>query len=162
MARARNDAIALPRSESIPRFDPLDAFEAIGWDYIASSHSTRGHPLGPLRPQLDAMGLPTARAVSSMRHGRRIRYAGMVICRQRPSTASGVTFMTLEDETGFVNLVIWKDVFKRHEVLAKTAAFLGISGEIQAKDGVTHLIAKELWTPRLDLHPQSAGSRDFY
>ena len=60
---------------------------------------------------------------SKMKHGKRIRYAGLVICRQRPGTASGVTFMTLEDETGFVNLVIWTRVFERYAVLVKTAPF---------------------------------------
>ncbi len=161
LARSRNDDVTLPRREVLPEFESLGAFETIGWDYISAGHSTLGHPLGPLRGQLDSMGLPTAQRVSSMKNGRRIRYAGMVICRQRPATASGVTFMTLEDETGFVNLVIWKDVFKQHEVIAKTAPFLGISGHIQSQDGVSHLIAKELWVPQLDLRPESAGSRDF-
>jgi error-prone DNA polymerase len=85
----------------------------------------------------------------------------MVICRQRPSTASGVVFMTLEDETGFVNLVCWKDVFARHEVLAKTSPLLGVTGEIQRQDGVVHLIAQELWRPRLDPGPAVTESRDF-
>ncbi|MCP4601788.1 MAG: DNA polymerase III subunit alpha [Proteobacteria bacterium] len=161
LVRRRGDTIALPYSEAPPTFNPLGAFETIGWDYISSGHSTRGHPLAPLRPQLKAMGLLTARVVSSMPHGKRIRYAGMVICRQRPSTASGVTFMTLEDETGFVNLVVWKDVFKQYEVVAKTASFLGISGKLQAKDGVAHLVAQKLWVPRLDLRPENVGSRDF-
>jgi error-prone DNA polymerase len=161
LARAARDAIDLPRREARLELEPLGSFETIGWDYVASGHSTRGHPLGPLRPQLEALGLPTARALTAMKDGRRARYAGMVICRQRPSTASGVTFMTLEDETGFVNLVLWKDVFGRHEIVAKTAYLLGVSGRIQAQEGVTHLIADELWIPDLDLRPETAGSRDF-
>ena len=86
-------------------FPELDAFETIAWDYDASSHSTHGHPLAPLREVLKAQKLPDAKTVAGMRNGRRVRFAGLVICRQRPGTASGVTFMTLEDETGFVNLV---------------------------------------------------------
>jgi len=107
------------------------------------------------------MNLPDARRLSYMKHKATVRYAGMVICRQRPSTASGVVFMTLEDETGFVNLVCWKDVFARHEVMAKTSPFLGVTGELQIQDGVTHLIVKNMWRPQIELHPESTGSRDF-
>jgi error-prone DNA polymerase len=84
-----------------------------------------------------------------------------VICRQRPGTASGVTFMTLEDETGFVNLVVWTKVFEQYMVLAKTASFLGVTGKVQAKDGVVHLIAEQLWEPLLDA-PAALASRDFH
>jgi error-prone DNA polymerase len=162
LARGRHDALPVEPDDPSPRFQGLGPFETVAWDYASAGHSTRGHPLGPLRDQLHRMELPDAVAVSSMRDGRRTRYAGMVICRQRPSTAAGVVFMTLEDETGFVNLVVWRDVFKRHEVVAKTSAFLGVTGKIQSQDGVTHLIAEELWVPDLDLRPASAGSRDFH
>jgi error-prone DNA polymerase len=118
--------------------------------------------LGPLREALRAQGLPDAETVAKMKHGKRIRYAGLVICRQRPGTASGVTFMTLEDETGFVNLVIWTRVFERYAVLVKTAPFLGVTGKLEARDGVVHLIADELWTPRLNVQPQHGRSRDFH
>ena len=148
--------------EETPEFPALDPFETIAWDYHASSHSTCGHPLGPLREALRAQGLPDAKTVARMRHGKRLRYAGLVICRQRPGTASGVTFMTLEDETGFVNLVIWTRVFERYAVLAKTAAFLGVTGKLEARDGVVHVIADELWTPRLSVQPQHGSSRDFH
>ena len=82
--------------------------------------------------------------VASMQNGEKIRYAGLVICRQRPGTAGGVVFMTLEDETGFVNVVVWESVFQRYAVLAKTVSFLGISGKLQAEDGVVHLVAEAL------------------
>ena len=71
-----------------------------------------------------------------------MRYAGLVICRQRPGTATGVVFMTLEDETGFVNVVVWSQVFEEHTVLVKTASFLGVTGKLQVQDGVVHLIAE--------------------
>ena len=148
--------------ERIPAFEPLSDFETITWDYAANGHSTAGHPLAPLRGALTAQRLPDARTVAAMRDGCEVRYAGVVICRQRPATASGVTFMTLEDETGFVNLVIWKRVFDRHAVLAKTAAVLGVTGRLQATDGVVHIVADSLWAPRLDTAPATAGSRDFH
>jgi error-prone DNA polymerase len=162
LARERRDGLPIERDDRSPGFRGLGTFETIAWDYTAAGHSTVGHPLGPLRDQLAGMGLPDAAAVLAMRDGRRARYAGMVICRQRPSTARGVVFMTLEDETGFVNLVVWRDVFKRYEVIAKTSAFLGVTGRIQSQDGVTHLIADELWVPRLNLEPATVGSRDFH
>jgi len=97
-----------------------------------------------------------------MKNGERVRYAGLVICRQRPGTAGGVVFMTLEDETGFVNAVIWESVFQRYSVLAKTVSFLGITGTLQVEDGVVHLVAEELWEPRVELKPASTRSRDFH
>jgi error-prone DNA polymerase len=115
-------------------------------------HSTRGHPMECIRAELRRKRLPTAEQIHRMGDGRRTRFVGMVICRQRPGTASGVTFYTLEDETGFVNLVVWRQVFDRHSRLAKTAVLLGVSGTIQARHGVVHLVADALWEP--DVHPR--------
>ena len=69
--------------------------------------------------------------------------------------------MTLEDETGFVNVVIWKRVFDEHAVLARTASFLGVTGKLQCESGVVHIIAEALWTPPIAARPPSTGSRDF-
>jgi error-prone DNA polymerase len=143
-------------------FAPLSLLEEVAWDYDATSHSTRGHPLAPLRLSLAAQGLPSAREVQAARDGSRIRYAGLVICRQQPATAHGAVFMTLEDETGFVNLILWKDVFAKHRVLARTSGFLGITGRIQSESGVVNLVAEELWVPRVDAAPPQGGSRDFH
>jgi DNA polymerase III alpha subunit len=71
-----------------------------------------------------------------MKDGDNVLYAGLVICRQRCGTAGGVVFMTLEDETGFVNVVVWESVFQRYSVLAKTVSFLGITGKLQVEDSV--------------------------
>ena len=160
-AREPSPNLPLESTEETPEFPKLDEFETIAWDYHASSHST-GHPLAPLREALRVQDLPDAETVSKMKHGRKIRYAGLVICRQRPRTASGVTFMTLEDETGFVNLVIWTRVFERYAVLVKTAPFLGVTGKLEARDNVVHLIADELWVPSLKVQPQHGRSRDFH
>src|SRR4029077_10940226 len=119
--------------------------DAIPWDYRASDHSTRGHPLAPLRGELRAQRLPDARTVARGRDGQRIDYAGIVICRQQPGTASGVVFMTLEDETGFVNLVVWQQVFARFAQILKTTSLLGITGRLQVQESIVHLIAEEVW-----------------
>ncbi len=70
--------------------------------------------------------------------------------------------MTLEDETGFVNLVLWQPVFEKYALLAKTAIFLGVTGTLQAEQGVVHLVAEHLWIPRVRLAPAHAPSRDFH
>ena len=144
-----------------PSFDDLSAFEQIAWDYRTSDHSTRGHILEPLRDQLGKLGLPDARTVSQMRDGARARYAGIVICRQRPGTASGVLFMTLEDETGFVNLVLWPQVFEKFSVISRTTSFLGATGKIQSHNSVVHLVVDKLWHPDIKL-ATTRSSRDFH
>jgi error-prone DNA polymerase len=159
---ARAHPLPLPVDEE-PQvsFAPLSRLEEINWDYRRLSMSTRGHPLGPLRAELSACGLPDARAVAKMAEGQRVRYAGLVICRQHPGTASGVTFYTLEDETGLVNLVVWKRVFDAFSIMARTQSFLGVSGTIQTEDGVTHIVVDEMWRPDLLRAPAKLPSRDF-
>ncbi len=160
---SRAAPVPLPVEErSRPVFPSLSRLQTIEWDYLRTSHSTEGHPLSALRAALRAQGLPDAKTVSTLPHGRTIRYAGMVICRQRPGTASGVTFMTLEDETGFVNVICWKQVFDAHAVVGKTEAFLGVTGRLQIEGGVINLIAESLWRPDLGTSPASGGSRDFH
>ncbi len=151
--------------EETPTFASLGDFRSIVWDHQATGHSTRGHPLEPLRSRFDAAGLPTARAVAAMPNRRRVRYAGMVICRQRPGTASGVVFMTLEDETGFVNLVLWPDVFERYRHLARTQSLLGAAGRLEQESGAAHLVVDSLFRPELrDVPgtPPALPSRDFH
>ncbi len=162
LARTPQLPLDLREHDHTPDFAGLADFEAIGWDYRTTRHSTRGHPLAHLRERLDEMGLPTAEQVRAMGHGRFANYAGLVICRQRPSTASGTIFMTLEDETGFVNVIIWPSVYENFQLIAKTQDFLGISGQIQAEEGVVHLVAETLWRPRLGRDVEGARSRDFH
>jgi error-prone DNA polymerase len=115
-----------------------------------------------MRAKLAALGLPDAHEVSNLPHGRRVRYAGLVIVRQRPGTAKGVVFMTLEDETGFVNVVLWKDVFARYALLAKTSAFLGVTGKIQRESDVVHIVGESLWEPGSPRERARTRSRDFH
>ena len=70
--------------------------------------------------------------------------------------------MTLEDETGFVNLVVWTRVWEKNKLVAKTTPFLGVTGKLQVQDGVTHLIASSFWKPRVGRQPLAARSRDFH
>jgi error-prone DNA polymerase len=159
---ARLARAAVEADEPAAAFRDLDDFESIGWDFRTMHLSARAHPLAPLRRQLAAKRLPDAETVRALPDGSRTHYAGLVICRQRPGTASGVVFMTLEDETGFVNVVIWTKVYEKHRVLVKTASFLGVSGKLQVQDGVTHLIAESFWRPRIERAPADVASRDFH
>jgi len=144
------------------RFARLGHLDQIVWDYAASSHSTRGHPLQPLRGELRANGWPDAKTVAKGRDGQRMEYVGVVICRQQPGTASGVTFMTLEDETGFVNLVVWAQVFAEYATVIKTTSLLGVTGRLQVQEGIVHLIAEQVWIPRLSRPVAEVDSRDFH
>jgi len=165
--REPGDEMTLPVEETPASFASLDVFGSVVWDYDAMGLSARTHPLAPLREALARQGLPDARTLNTRPDGSRVRYAGLVICRQRPGTASGVVFMTLEDESGFVNLVIWSRVFEKHTVIVKTASFLGVTGRLQVKDGAAHVIAEKFWEPqakageRESARPGGAGSRDF-
>ena len=162
LAHVQKESLSFPNREIQTRFKSLSAFEEVGWDYRTTSHSPRRHPLEPLRCILADQGLPDARTIAAMRNGEKIHYAGLVICRQRPGTADGVVFMTLEDETGFVNVVVWESVFQRYAVLAKTVSFLGITGTLQVEDSVVHLVAEKFWKPDVKVKPSGAPSRDFH
>ena len=138
--------------------------ETIAWDYETGEHSARGHVLAPYRAKIQARGLPDALQLACLDDGETVSYAGYAICRQMPGTAQGVLFMTLEDETGFVNLVVWQKVYSEYRTLILTNWFLGVTGTLQAKEGVVHLIAESFWVPdlKIDTATEPAGSRNFH
>ena len=160
-AIAGKHTLPLETPEQPVSFEPLSDLESIDWDYRSTGHSPRGHPLAPLRGELAARGLPAAAAMREMPHGRRVEYAGIVICRQRPQTARGVVFMTLEDETGFVNVILWRKVYERFRIAVKTLSFMGVSGLLQSESNVVHIVAESIWQPKLDAEPVTGSSRDF-
>lgn len=152
----------LPITEDgLPGFDLLSDCELVSWDYDTSSHSVQLHPLEPHREALTEAGHPSAQDVSAMPDGKRTSYIGLVITRQRPGTASGTMFATLEDESGYVNLVVWKSVFERYRAVLITATLLGVEGRIQTKDGVTHLVVDRCFKPRVSLTGFKIESRNF-
>ena len=161
--RHRPEQLELPLEDPAPAppLAALSAHETVTWDWQRTDHSPRGHLLQPLRADLARAGLPTAREVAALPHGARAHYAGIVICRQRPATAKDVTFMTLEDETGFVNLVLWARVYRQYRTLARTCSFLGVTGRIQSEDSVVHLVVDALWQPAPARRPARTGARDF-
>jgi error-prone DNA polymerase len=159
----RDDTLALGDGEAeAVTFEQLGRLDQIFWDYMASDHSTRGHPLAPLRKELHSHHWPDARTVARARDGTRVDYVGIVICRQQPGTASGVVFMTLEDETGFVNLVVWQQVFAEYAHIIRTTSLLGVTGRLQVQEGIVHLIAERVWVPQLSRQVADVQSRDFH
>ena len=158
----RLSELLLKGGEIMPGFSVLNQLESIGWDYLSTGHSVQGHPLEPFREELIRQGLPDARGLAEKQDGDRVSYAGMVICRQRPMTAGGVVFMTLEDESGFVNLVVWSSIFEKYRKVILSSSVLGVSGSLQSKDGVVHLIVDSCWKPKLSRLPAYTDSRDFH
>lgn len=143
-------------------FSPLSAVEQVHWDHQSMQLSTQGHLLEPLRARLQRMGLPTAHQVSQTSDGHYLQYAGLIIVRQRPSTAAGVVFLTMEDETGFVNIVIWERVWEKFSMLVRTHALLVVHGRVQRQDDVLHVIAKGFERPRIDVTLPTSRSHDFH
>lgn len=158
---ARRHPLVAHLAEQGRTFDDLSKNETVVWDYEASGLSATGHPMESLRPLLQRQGYPDARTLQRTPHGRYAKYAAMVICRQRPATAKGTVFFTLEDETGFVNVIVWPKVFEEYFVIARSASFLGVEGQIQNARGVVHLVARRLYRPELNVAVE-VGSRNFH
>jgi error-prone DNA polymerase len=140
----------------------LNRAEEIRWDYTWGAHSTTGHPLEPHRRELTEQGFPDAQTLGSSEKGTRVRYAGLVICRQRPDTAGGTVFITLEDESGFVNLVIRRRTFEEHRNIILSSSFLGVTGRVERGEGLLHLIVESCFPPALSVAPTPVESRDFH
>jgi error-prone DNA polymerase len=149
----RKDTLIMKMPEEVaagqqPLFVPLSAGEAVAWDYRRTQHSVQGHPMTEWRPTLRSLGMCDSAAIRRLRDGSPTEAVGVVTCRQAPQTANGVTFLTLEDERGMINVIVWASVRARHETLLRTLGVLGISGKVQSAHGVVHLVADALWDPR--------------
>ena len=142
-------------------FNNLDDFEQVLWDHAYTGHSTNGHTLEPYRDELTNIGLPDAVSVNRMKHGRIASYAGLVICRQLPETAGGVLFITLEDETGFVNCIVWERVFKQYRSAILANSFLGVTGKIQSEKGIVYVVLDKAWKPKISVKRANHQSHDF-
>jgi error-prone DNA polymerase len=151
----------LDPAEPDPKLPAEPMTEQVAADYRTTGLSLKAHPVGLVRDRLDAWGLATAAQVAAAPDGARLATGGLVLVRQRPSTAKGITFVTVEDETGVVNLIIRPDVFAEHRTVARAAAGLMAAGRVQKEGLVVHLIADRLE----DLCVPLAGaprSRDFH
>lgn len=150
----REDPLTLPA--------PPEA-EEITLDYASTQLTLRRHPLALLRPRLVQRGWRNARELGALKDGSRTWACGIVVGRQQPETAKGTIFVTLEDETGSVNVIVWKGVRERFRQALLASRLLAVAGEWQrSPEGVTHLLARRLvdmtpWLGRL-----ATSSRDFH
>jgi error-prone DNA polymerase len=118
--------------------------EVVANDYAAIRMSLKHHPLALLRDQLDGMDVVVARDLREQPHNSRLTTAGLILVRQRPGSANGVVFLTLEDETGVANVIVWPDVFKRFRKVILSSRLIRITGKLQREGFVTHLIAEKI------------------
>jgi DNA polymerase III alpha subunit len=113
-------------------------------DYRTLRLSLKAHPAMLLRESLRARGVTEAERLSQLKNGARVRVAGLVLVRQRPGTASGVIFMTLQDETHIANVVVWPRVFERFRAEVLGASLCTVDGVVQNESDVVHVIAERL------------------
>ncbi len=133
---------------ALPRL--TDAEEVVG-DYQTIRLSLKGHPVAFLRERLTRAGAMTAEAYRTAKDNRRVSVGGVVLVRQRPGSARGVVFLTIEDETAVANLVVWPDVFERLRPVVMGARMVLVTGKVQRAEGVAHLVVEDMvdWTPML-------------
>jgi error-prone DNA polymerase len=172
---SRRDALwlALPERDVMPLFEaaedqetsvclpPMSALHETLADYGTVGLTLRKHPMFFLRSMLNKLNIVQASDLTKVANGSKLKVAGVVLMRQRPSTAKGVTFVTLEDETGMINLVVWQAVWERHRRVAYTSAILVVDGTLQQEAGVIHVIAETLEDISSRLADLMVRSRDF-
>jgi error-prone DNA polymerase len=136
--------------------------ERIVADYASIGLTLGRHPLALLRDSLQSKSLLRARDLDGLAHGKPVRIAGIVLMRQRPGTASGVTFLTLEDETGQVNIIVWERIGDEYRRPLVESRLLEVHGELQRQEGVMHVIARRLIDRSPLLGELITRSRDFH
>jgi len=136
-----------------PDFDlpPMPLGEHVVEDYRTLGLTLKAHPVSLLREELSARRAIKAETLADIGNGERVRVSGLVLVRQRPGTASGVIFMTLEDETGIANVVVWPKLFERFRAEVLGGRLVAVDGPVQKESGVIHVIAERVcdWTPLL-------------
>jgi error-prone DNA polymerase len=149
-------------TEAMPMLRRPTETEDIAADYRHLGLTLGRHPLALLRSRLDELDVLDASAVGKVTPGKRVRTAGLVITRQRPSSAAGVTFVTLEDETGYLNLVIWDRLAQDERQIVLGASLMGVVGKVQKEGSVLHVIAERLFDHSEWLGNIVSRSRDFH
>lgn len=150
-----------PSNEVRVTLPPPSVSEDMRADYTSMGTTLGPHPLKLLRGMLKSRRCRSSQDLATVPSGTTVRYAGLVRLRQRPETASGVTFMTLEDEAGMVNAIIWKDLADRQRRVMLDSQLMCICGKVERQDGVQHLIAQRLENWNGLLEGMKTPSRDF-
>ena len=151
-----DDATALPLLAA-----PSEAQDIVA-DYNATGFTLGRHPVALLRERLIGSGILSAGELARCAPGSAVRVAGLVITRQRPESASGVTFVTLEDESGHVNIVVWRQLGEEQRPALTGAKLMEVRGQLQRDSGVTHVVARQLVDRTRWLGQLAVQSRDFH
>jgi len=148
--------------EQLPVLRAPTEGQDIAADYRTIGLTLKRHPIALIRSHLDRRRMIDARTLQDLPHGRLVRVAGLVIGRQRPDTASGVIFVTLEDETGAMNVIVWRDLSDRQRRELLGSRLMGVYGTVEREGAVVHVLAGRL----MDLSPLlgdlEVRSRDFH
>jgi error-prone DNA polymerase len=134
--------------------------ERLAADYAGSGLTCGPHPMSYHRDALNRKGFLSADDLAHSSHNRFVRIAGCVIARQRPGTAKGFVFLSLEDETGIANVIITPDLFERERVVVTRNRFLQIEGTLQIQNGVVHVKAAHI--KPIDITSADVRSHDFH
>ena len=151
-----------PLEERRPALPAPTEGEDLVADYASLGLTLARHPLALLRSRLARLRFSTAEEIRLLPHGKTARAAGIVTGRQRPDTASGVVFVTLEDETGYVNVVVWRDITERQRRELLTSRLMGVEGVLEREGEVVHLVARRLIDHSPLLGRLATASRDFH
>jgi error-prone DNA polymerase len=157
-ATAREEKIVPEIAEPVVSLRPMTAGSEVVEDYVHTGLSLSSHPVSFLRENLSRHRIISCAEAMDARDGRWLEAAGIVLVRQRPGSAKGVLFVTLEDETGIANLVVWPKVFEANRRTLLSAGMLGVRGRIQREGAVVHLVAQRISDLSADL--ASVGTRD--
>ena len=159
---AAADEGRLPRPEIIEppvALAPMKPGRTVVEDYGSVGLTLRQHPVSFVREDLQAQGMVACEDLDRLRDGRRVVVPGLVLVRQKPGSAKGVMFITIEDETGIANLILWPSIFERQRRLVLTASMVACHGRVQKEGGVTHVITERL--EDLSGLLRQVGDRDF-
>lgn len=148
-------------AEGVPLLKAPGEAQDIIADYQSMNLTLGRHPLELLRRRLHRHGIRTAMELQDLRDRERVRVAGLVTDRQRPGSARGVTFVTLEDETGYVNLIVWRQLAERQRRVLLESRLLGVWGQVQRQGDVLHVVAMGLEDYSGLLGSLAVPSRDF-
>jgi error-prone DNA polymerase len=141
---------------------PMTALEEVYADYNTTGLSLKAHPISFVRAELKAKRCVCAGELPNLRDGRHVRVGGLVLMRQRPGTAKEVTFVTLEDETGSMNLVLFEAVWKRFFRVARTSNAWLVDGKLENRKGVIHVIVGHITDLAHEVEGLKIPSRDFH
>jgi error-prone DNA polymerase len=139
----------------------MDAEEEVYADYRLTGFSLRSHPLAFRREKLEALGVIPVTDLPKIANGTRVKVAGLVLLRQRPGTAKGITFVTIEDETGTANLIVKQNTWERFRPIAMHSRVWIVHGRVQSKDSVIHVLVHRLENLAARLPALNVHSRDF-